>query len=107
MSSERRQSPRLNYNLPLRYSRGGQRVYSGQALDVSETGARLLLDEAASTPDRLVVELGFKVCLQARAVWGERMPNGQRLVGVVFEGMHQAQRSALNAYLSELSSRAA
>ncbi|MBS2033398.1 PilZ domain-containing protein [bacterium] len=107
MSSDRRQSPRLKYSLPLRYSRGGQRVYSGHALDVSATGAKLVLDEAASSPDRLVVELGFKVCLQARTVWAERLPSGQRMVGVVFEGVHSGQLQALNDYLSELSTRAA
>ncbi|MFN8610288.1 MAG: PilZ domain-containing protein [Vulcanimicrobiota bacterium] len=107
MSRDRRQSPRLNYTLPLRYSRGGQRVYTGHALDVSETGARLVLDEAASSPERLIVELGGKISLQARTVWAERMPGGQRLVGVVFEGLHLGQARALSSYLSELSSRAA
>lgn len=107
MSSDRRQSPRLNYSLPLRYTRGGQRVYCGHALDVSETGARLILDEAASSPDRLVVELGGKISLQARTIWAERLPGGQRMVGVAFEGLHQAQLRALSNYLSELSTRAA
>eukprot|EP01012_Entosiphon_sulcatum_P036731 TRINITY_DN46908_c0_g1_i1.p1 TRINITY_DN46908_c0_g1~~TRINITY_DN46908_c0_g1_i1.p1 ORF type:complete len:108 (+),score=18.00 TRINITY_DN46908_c0_g1_i1:327-650(+) len=107
MSSDRRRSPRHNYNLPLRYSRGGQRVYCGQTLDVSESGARLVLDDAASSPERLVVELGGRISLQARTIWAERLANGQRLVGVVFEGIDQGQQQALSNYLSELSTRAA
>ena len=107
MSTDRRQSYRLKCNLPLRYSRGGQRVCSGYTVDISETGACLVLDEAASSPTQITLELEGKVTLLARTVWAERLPDGKRLVGVTFEGMHFGQCVTVSNYLSELTTRAA
>ncbi|MBX3167163.1 MAG: PilZ domain-containing protein [Candidatus Eremiobacteraeota bacterium] len=107
MSTERRQSYRLKCNLPLRYSRGGQRVCSGYTVDISETGACLVLDEAASSPAQITLELESKVTLLARTVWAERLSDGKRLVGVTFEGMHFGQRLTVTNYLSELITRVA
>lgn len=107
MSTDRRQSYRLKCNLPLRYSRGGQRVCSGRTVDISETGACLVLDEAASSPTQITLELEGRVTLLARTVWAERLPDGKRLVGVTFEGMHFGQCLTVSNYLSELTARAA
>ena len=107
MSSERRESTRHKYTLPLRYTRGSNRVFSGRTVDLSQTGACLILDGTASSPHLLTLELGGKVTLLARTIWAERLPDGQQLVGVAFEGMNSGQRLAVADYLSELISRAA
>ncbi|MBT9586661.1 PilZ domain-containing protein [bacterium] len=107
MSHERREFTRLRCAVDIRYARGHQRIYSGQALDISERGARLVLDEAASSPTHLTLELEGKITLLARTVWAERMPDGSRQVGVCFEGLHFGQQVALSQYLSDLITRAA
>lgn len=107
MSIDRRLSNRHKCKLPLRYSRGGPRVCSGYTVDISETGACLVLDEASSSPTQITLELEGKVTLLARTVWAERLPDGKRLVGVSFEGMHFGQCVAVANYLSDLVSRAA
>jgi hypothetical protein len=107
MSTDRRDSSRLRCLLPLRYSRGGSKICSGYALDISETGARIVLEDAASSPAQITLELEGRVTLLAHTVWAERLPDGKRLVGVRFEGMHFGQRLAVTSYLSELITRAA
>lgn len=107
MSDERRDSTRLRCAVDIRYARGHQRIYSGQALDISESGARLVLDEAAPSPTQLTLEFEGKISLLARTVWAERMPDGSRQVGVRFEGLHFGQQMALGQYLSDLITRAA
>ena len=107
MSEERRDSRRTRCTVGIRYTRGRTRVYSGQALDISETGARLILDEAASSPTEIALEFEGKVSVLARTVWAERLPDGKRMVGVQFEGLHFGQRVSLGEYLTELVSRAA
>ncbi|MBN9416603.1 hypothetical protein ABS71_08415 [bacterium SCN 62-11] len=107
MSMDRRQTSRLKCRLPLRYSRGGSRVCGGYTIDISETGARLVLDEAASSPAQITLELEGRITVLARTVWAERLPDGKRLVGVTFEGMHFGQCLTVSSYLSELVARAA
>lgn len=104
--SERRGSLRVRCSVAIRYARGGH-VAGGKALDISESGARLVLDDAASSPRELTVEFEGRIQLLASTIWAERLPNGQRLVGVCFEGLHFGQELELADYLSELVLRAA
>lgn len=105
--SERRSSHRVRCSVQILYSRGSGRIAGGKALDISETGARLVLAEAASSPTELTVEFEGRLQLLARAVWAERLPNGEQLVGVCFQGVHFGQELELADYLSELVLRAA
>lgn len=107
MSHERRDAHRYDCAVKIRYARGGRTIYGGQALDISRTGARLVLDDAASSPGELTIEFEGKVSVLARTVWAERLPGGERMVGVVFEGLPYGQQEYLANYLWELNSRAA
>jgi hypothetical protein len=107
MSEERREAHRHDCQVPIRYVRGGQRILEGKALDISATGARLLLPEAASSPQNLTLELDGQLALLAKTVWSERLPSGSRMVGVTFQGLSYGQRAVLENYLSSLSRLAA
>lgn len=85
--------------LPIRYVRDGARVQSGEALDISASGARLVLDAPA---EELTVEFEGQLSVLARTVWQQELPDGKRLVGVVFEGVHWGLRRALDDYVDRL-----
>lgn len=104
---ERRESTRQRCQVGIRYARGSARIFTGQAVDISETGAQLRLTDASSCPTELTLEFEGKLSVLARTVWDERLPDGERLVGVRFEGLHFGQQVALGEYLSELVLRAA
>jgi len=106
MIPDRRESIRLKRRCLVAYSRGHGSVNQGQTLDISETGARLLLDQAHSSPTSLALEFEGRLSLLARTVWCERESDGRRMVGVRFEGMDLGRRSALSCYLNDLVSRA-
>ena len=105
--SNRRSSPRINRVMSVRYVRPGEHVRPAQALNISSSGARLVLPEDDSGEPELTVEFEGQVALLARRVWEEPLPGGQRLVGVRFEGFHFGQRVALDNFLDEMEFRAA
>lgn len=107
MSAERRESQRYGCAVGVRYTRGGPRVHSGQALDISRTGARLVLEGSASSPRELTLEIDGHLSVLARTVWAQRLPDGRREVGVVFEGLPFGQQEYLANYLWQLQSKAA
>lgn len=102
----RRGAPRLSYAVDIKYVRQGGSIQSGRAINVSQTGARLMLDEGSECPE-LTVEFEGKVALLARQVWEHRLPGGKKVVGVIFEGFHWGQRVALDDYLFDLERSAA
>jgi hypothetical protein len=97
--SNRRSSPRVSRMLPIRYVGQGASVQSGEAVDISASGARLLLDAPA---DELTVEFEGQLAVLARTVWQQELPDGKQLVGVVFEGLHWGLRRALDDYVDRL-----
>ena len=107
VNQDRREAYRVDCQIPIRYVRGGQRILSGQALDISATGARLLLPEAASSPQNLTLEIDGQMAMLAKTVWSERLPGGSRMVGVTFQGLSFGQQEILEGYLSSLSRLAA
>ncbi len=103
----RRNARRISRLLNIRYVHQGGSIQAGSALDISETGARLVLDENESFPQELTVEFEGKLAMLARTVWEQPVAGKKRVVGVVFEGIHWGQRVALEDYLFDLEHRAA
>lgn len=104
--SNRRGAPRLSRTLDIRYVRQGETVQVGQAVNISQSGARLILDDAMEDPE-LTVEFEGKIAVLARAVWRKPTTDGRQVVGVVFEGFHWSQRVAIDNYLFHLENLAA
>jgi hypothetical protein len=106
--SNRRGAPRLSRILDIRYVRQGRSegVLVGQAVNISQTGARLILEDAADNCE-LTVEFEGKIAVLARTVWRQPLSGGRQIVGVVFEGFHWSQRVALDNYLYKLEQQAA
>lgn len=104
--SNRRGAPRLSRTLDIRYVGQGSGVQAGQAINISQSGARLILDESVETPE-LTVEFEGKIAVLARTVWRQPLTGGRQIVGVVFEGFHWSQKVALDNYLFQLESQAA
>lgn len=98
-SSNRRNSPRISRILNIRYVRNGATVQAGEALDISQTGARLVLDDSA---EELTVEFDGQLSVLARTVWQQERADGKHVVGVVFEGLHWGLRRALDDYVDQL-----
>ena len=104
--SNRRGAPRLSRNLDIRYVHQGGGVQAGQAVNISQSGARLILEDGDADAE-LTVEFEGKIALLARTVWRQPLHNGRQIVGVVFEGFHWSQKVALDNYIFQLESRAA
>lgn len=104
--SNRRGAPRLSRVLNIRYVRQGGRVLDGQAVNISQTGARLILEDATDDCE-LTVEFEGKLAMLARTVWRQPLANGRQIVGVAFEGFHWSQRVALDNYIYHLEQAAA
>ncbi|MBX3169539.1 MAG: PilZ domain-containing protein [Candidatus Eremiobacteraeota bacterium] len=104
--SNRRGAPRLSRTLDIRYVRQGGGIQAGQAVNISQSGARLILDDAAENAE-LTVEFEGKIAVLARTVWRQPLSGGRQIVGVVFEGFHWGQKVALDNYLFQLESQAA
>lgn len=104
--SNRRGAPRLSRTLDIRYARPGSGICAGQAVNISQSGARLILEDDADNTE-LTVEFEGKIALLARTVWRQPLAGGRQIVGVVFEGFHWSQKVALDNYLFQLESQAA
>lgn len=104
--SNRRGAPRLSRNLDIRYVRQGEGVQAGRAINISQSGARLILEDGVEAPE-LTVEFEGKIAVLARTVWRQPLTGGRQIVGVVFEGFHWGQKVALDNYLFRLENQAA
>ncbi len=104
--SNRRGAPRLSRTLEIRYVRQGEEVQAGQAINISQSGARLILEDGAEDPE-LTVEFEGELAVLARTVWRQPLTCGRQVVGVVFEGFHWSQKVALDNYLFRLENQAA
>jgi len=104
--SNRRGAPRLSRTLDIRYVRQGEGVQAGQAVNISQSGARLILEDGVDNPE-LTVEFEGKIAVLARTVWRQPLTGGRQIVGVVFEGFHWSQKVALDNYLFRLENQAA
>ncbi len=105
-TDNRRGAPRLSRTLDIRYVPQGGTIQAGRAINISQTGARLMLD-AEADEEELTVEFEGKLSVLARTVWKQRLPGGKQVVGVVFEGSLWGQKVALDDYILDLERRAA
>lgn len=103
---ERRRQPRIACQRPARYARGHQ-VQPAQLLDLSASGARLILEGAHSAPEHFRLELGGRVQLLAQTVWSQRDGGGRQQVGVRFPSHPWGWKAALDDYLSSLGANVA
>ena len=102
----RRSAYRVSRPLDIRYVRPGGTIQSGRAINISQTGARIMVEAGGECPE-LTVEFEGKIALLARTVWRQKLPGGKQVVGVVFEGFHWSQRVALDDYILDVERRAA
>ena len=103
----RRRARRVNQQIGVRYLFSGRSVRSSVALNVSATGARLLLDEAPPGETEMTLQLDQKVDVVARTVWETPLGGGKRIAGVAFEALSPLQKSALEQLLQEMVQKAA
>ena len=97
----RRLAPRLNSPFMVSYQLQGQSMETRMALNISATGARLVLRGATpAIGSKLLVELESDLTLRGRTVWEHPMEAGEcRVAGVVFEPITHNQRKALRGWL--------
>lgn len=100
----RRRARRVNRQIDIRYVTNGDGVRSSVALNVSATGARLILEGADVPRDtEMTLQLADRVDVLARTVWQTPLPGGKRVVaGVTFEAVNATQKLALADLLRSL-----
>ena len=104
----RRRAHRVNRQLDIRYRVAGEPVNQSVALNLSQTGARIVLrgSNANTFGPQMTLEIDRQVDLLARTVWEHAMPGGQcRIAGVVFESVGPLQKAALTRLLENLEAR--
>lgn len=95
----RRRAPRVTARLPVRYVGPCATVRSTVTLNLSLTGARLILDRDET---EVTLQLNDEVDVLARKVWEAPLNGGKRIAGVVFEAMNAGQRAALQRLVERL-----
>ncbi|NOX54621.1 MAG: PilZ domain-containing protein [Planctomycetes bacterium] len=109
--ADRRQDPREPFEAPIRFLRsvnGGMEVLSGELMDVSASGIRILLDKALEQGERILVEVrlssGECFNLSAQVVWVEHQPDRRCLVGCELQvDLTKRQFARLRALAAETS----
>ncbi|HEY9646775.1 MAG TPA: UDP-forming cellulose synthase catalytic subunit [Chroococcidiopsis sp.] len=94
-----RRAHRLDRKLTTIIYGSNQMTWTGQTIDVSENGARILLEGWPNLPDAIELELvgdfGARAFLNAKVVRVESISESQTRVAVDFTHMTQAQMDAL------------
>lgn len=98
----RRRARRVNKEVGVRYLFSQQEVQSSVALNLSTTGARLLLNHTHGGETELTLQLADRVDVLARTVWEVPLAGGKRIAGVTFEHVSREQQAALESLLSDL-----
>lgn len=102
----RRRAHRVNRQVDIRYRIAGESLNQSVALNLSQTGARIVLRGASGPDPSMSLEIDRQVDLQARTVWEHALPGGQcRVAGVVFESVGPLQNAALAKLLEKLEPR--
>lgn len=98
----RRRAPRVNKEVGVRYLFSQQEVQTSVALNLSATGARILLNHTPRGETELTLQLAERVDILARTVWEVPLAGGKRIAGVAFEHISREQQAALESLLSDL-----
>jgi hypothetical protein len=114
MSDEKRRSPRIQpYVAPCKVLDRARRV-SGYVMDLSPTGARIMVDSEPPAPgSNVVIEVRFArdtphsvLPGQVRWVKGPEGPKGTFTFGMTFEGLTSEQSQVLSSVVEEFRRRA-
>jgi cellulose synthase (UDP-forming) len=93
-----RQSHRLERRLPATVYAGTQ-TFPGRTLDISETGARVVLPNWPNLPDRIELELqgdfGARVFVSGQVMRVTPRSEAEVILAIAFEDLTQAQKDAL------------
>ena len=95
----RRRATRINREVPVNYLDGRMHVGQTLALNVSASGARLILKRPCY--DVITLQLDLHTKILARPVWSRHLSQFS-VVGVEFEITSPEQRRCLERFLSRL-----
>lgn len=98
-TDNRRRAPRINRQFAVQCVDDQERVERGSALNVSATGARLVLKRPCS--GEFTLQLDDQTQVLARAVWTQQL-SGYAVVGVEFDLSVADQRRSVAGFLSRL-----
>ena len=103
-ADNRRYAPRINRQVDVRYRMHGGGVEDSVALNISRTGARIVLRGVAKAfHNEMTLQIDRQVDVLARSVWEQPMPGGHcRIAGVTFEAVGPLQQAAIDRLLSSL-----
>lgn len=94
-----RRTHRLNRQLATTIYGSHQMTLTGKTLDVSETGARVVLDNWPNLPDVVEIEIigdfGARAFLEAKVIRVDPLDDTRTVVAIDFINMSQAQMDAL------------
>lgn len=97
--NNRRRAPRVNREIPISYLDGRMQVGETLALNVSASGARLILKRPCY--EVIMLQLDLHTQLLARPVWSRHLKQFS-VVGVEFEITTPEQRRSLARFLHRL-----
>jgi c-di-GMP-binding flagellar brake protein YcgR len=99
----RRRATRVNRQLEVSYCVPDAAPARGLALNVSQSGARVLLRGDGSHSREMTLRFDGNVTLLARTVWERPINANCRIAGVRFEAVDEQDRQALTGLLYRLS----
>ena len=98
----RRCAERVAGSIAVQYCTERGEVGAAQTINLSSTGARMVVAESRLREGEFTLQLGA-VQVLARQVWETPLPRGRsRVVGVRFSSVSPSQRLALQRLLGEL-----
>ena len=98
-TDNRRRAPRINRQFPVQLMDEQERMERGSAVNVSATGARLVVRRPCA--GEFTLQLDDHTQVLARTVWSQQMP-GYAVVGVEFDVSAAEQRRSVASFLSRL-----
>lgn len=94
----RRGGVRIALHAQIPYAVDGEKIHYAHGLNLSRTGARLILRGEQSTLLRTLTLQVAGLEIRGRVVWEEKMDRGHcRVAGVRFERLTAAQRAVLES----------
>ena len=98
----RRAARRINIPMDVRYCVSESESRNALALNVSATGARVLLRGASTVGKMMTLDLGREVSVLARTVWEQPLGRSCRIAGVAFVDGGPRYRETIKDLLTRL-----